>query len=195
MTAATDVRRGRRHPRRRPAQDLRRPGRRRRRQLRGPAGRGVRPARPERRRQDDDRRGPRGPAPARLRRGLGPGRRRDPRGRTSSEARIGVSLQTAALYPKLNGGRGPRPVPRLLSERPARSSELIELMDLGEKRRTADAGPLGRPAPAAVGRPRARQRPGAGLPRRADDRHGPGRAAGAVGRRPGPQGSRAGRSC
>ena len=66
MSDRAGRRRGARHPRRRPAQDVRRDARRRRGQLRGPAGRRLRAARAERRGQDDDRRGPRGPARARL---------------------------------------------------------------------------------------------------------------------------------
>ena len=52
--------RGTSDPRTRPAQELRRPRGRARHRLRGRARRGVRPARPQRRRQDDDRRDPRG---------------------------------------------------------------------------------------------------------------------------------------
>ena len=90
---------------------------------------------PERRRQDDDRRGPRGPAQARFGRGLGARRRRRSGGPDELRPRIGVSLQTAALYPKLTVVevldlfRGFYP-----SGRPV--DELVELMDLGEKRTT-----------------------------------------------------------
>ena len=64
-------------------------------------GRGLRPARSQRRRQDDDGRGPRGPPEARWRVG-----RRFSASTSSAtphqlKSRIGVSLQNAALYPKL----------------------------------------------------------------------------------------------
>ena len=65
VTTTSDRRRGARHPRRGPAQALRRDARRRRGQLRGPARDDLRAARAERRRQDDDGRGPGGPPRAR----------------------------------------------------------------------------------------------------------------------------------
>ena len=96
--------------------------------------------------------------------------------------RIGVSLQTAALYPKLTVVEvidlfrsfyaDPRPTAR--ADRRARA------------RRTAqrpDEGAVRRPAPAALGRPGPGQRPGARLPRRADDRPGSGGPPVAVGPR------------
>ena len=97
-------------------------------------------------------------------------------------ARIGVSLQTAALYPKLTVTevltlfRGFYPSGRT-------PEELIALMDLGEKRSTRTQNLSGGQRQ-RLGRPRPGQRPGARLPRRADDRDGPGGAACPVGRRP-----------
>ena len=108
--------------------------------------------------------------------------------------RIGVSLQTAAMYPKLT-------VTELIDlfrsfypkSRP--TAELIEALELGERRNAQTQGPVRRAAPAAGRRPGPRQRPGARLPRRADDRPRSGGAPFAVGPRRGPQGARAGRSC
>ena len=146
----------------------RRPGGRRRR-LRRRARRGLRPARAQRRRQDDDGRDPRGPARPRRRRGHASSAIDVARDADALKPRIGVSLQTAALYPKLT-------VTELIDlfrsfyPRARPTAELIEALDLGERRNAADPGPLRRPAPAAGGRPGPRQRPGAGLPRRADDR-------------------------
>ena len=116
-----------------PGQALRRrPGRRRDR-LRRRRGRGLRAARPQRRGQDDHRRDPRGAADA--------GRRRRPpssaststKGADSLKPRIGVSLQTAALYPKLT-------VVELIDlfrsfyPRSRPTEELIEALELGERR-------------------------------------------------------------
>ena len=94
--------------------------------------------------------------------------------------RIGISLQTASMYPKLT---------------------VVEIIDLfrsfyadlatdrradrharaGRAARCPDQGPVRRPAAAPGGRPRPRQRPRAHLPRRADDRARPGRPALVVG--------------
>ncbi len=89
------------HPRPRSGQALRRrPGGGRHRLRRG-ARRDLRAARPERRRQDDDRRDPGGPATARRRRGRACSGVDVATGADALKPRIGVSLQTAALYPKL----------------------------------------------------------------------------------------------
>ena len=96
--------------------------------------------------------------------------------------RIGVSLQTAALYPKLT-------VTELIdlfasfypSSRP--TGELIDLLELGERRdaRTQELSG-GQRQRLSVG-PGAGERPGAHLPRRADDRSRSRRPAGALGPR------------
>ena len=85
----------------RPGQALRRRQGGRRHRLRGRRRRGLRPARPERRRQDDHRRDPRGPALARTAAGRRCSAWTSRPDADSLKPRIGVSLQTAALYPKL----------------------------------------------------------------------------------------------
>ena len=128
------------------------------------------------------------------RRGDGPRRRRRRPDADALKPRIGVSLQTAALYPKLT-------VTELIdlfrsfypTSRP--TDELIDLLELGERRNARTQELSGGQRQRLARRPGARQRPGAGLPRRADDRPRPGRPAVAVGPRPRPQGARAGRSC
>ena len=126
--------------------------------------------------------------------GDGPRASTSPTGADALKPRIGVSLQTAALYPKLTvvelidlfRSFYPRSAPDRRADRRARARRAAQ---------RPDQGPVGRPAPAAGGRPRPGQRPGAHLPRRADDRPRPGRPAVAVGPRPGAQGATAGRSC
>ena len=100
-------------------------------------------------------------------------------------------LQTAALYPKLTVFE----VLTLFRAFYPSGREPDDLIELWTSAKSADpvAEPLRRPAPAAVRRAGARQQPRARLPRRADDRDGPGRAAGAVGRRPRDPGRRAAR--
>ena len=89
--------------------------------------------------------------------------------------RVGIVLQSCGVQPDLTVAelvemygryhRHPRPV-----------DEVLELVEL-EAKRDERAGKLsGRPAPAARPGARARRRPGADLPRRADDRLRPGRA-------------------
>ena len=81
----------------------------------GRARRGLRPARAERRGQDDDGRDPRGPARAGQRPGEGPrGRRRDRRRRAQATDR-GQPPDRCALS-EADGRRGHRPVPELLPE-------------------------------------------------------------------------------
>ena len=99
-------------------QALRRRAGRRRGLLRGPAGRGVRAARPERCGQDNDRRDARRPAGARLRRAGGPGHRRRPQPRRAQAAGRGHPPDRRALS-EAHGRRGPRPVPELLQALPA----------------------------------------------------------------------------
>ena len=115
-------------------------------------------------------------------------------GAESLKPRIGVSLQTASMYPKLT-------VVEIIdlfrsfyaTSRP--TDELIEHARAGRAARCPDQGPVRRPAAAPGGRPGPRQRPRAHLPRRAHDRAGPSRAAFVVGPDQGPQGARAGRCC
>ena len=132
------------------------------------AGRVLRPARPERRRQDDDDRDPRGAdAPrrrARSRSSAATGERTSGSCASASASRSrrrGFSDKLTvfetldlfrSLYPR---GRDPE---RLLAD-----------LSLEEKQRRARRQALGRPAPAPRGRLRARGRPGDPLPRRADD--------------------------
>ena len=113
---------------------------------------------------------------------------------TSLKPRIGVSLQAAALYPKLT------------------VTELIDLfrsfyprgptdgrVDRRTRARRAeerpDARTLRRPASTTGGGARPGERSGARLPRRTDDRARPGGAAGAVGPGPGPQAEGSARCC
>ena len=111
------------------------------------------------------------------------------RGADELKPRIGVSLQTAALYPKLTVTEVldlfrsfyPRARPTARADRGPRP---------GRAAQRADQCPLRRPAPAAGGRPRTRQRSRARLPRRADDRARSGGAPIAVGPRPGHEGER-----
>ena len=86
--------------------------------------RGLRAARAQRRRQDDDRRDPRGPARARRRRGRRVLGLDVAAGADALKPRIGVSLQTAALYPKLTVAEVIDLFRELLPERPRRPSEL-----------------------------------------------------------------------
>ena len=115
-------------------------------------------------------------------------------GADSLKPRIGVSLQTAAMYPKLT-------VVEIIDlfrsfyPRPAPTDELIDMLELGERRERADQGPVGRPAPASRGRPGAGQRPRAHLPRRADDRVSIRRPGAPCGTSSGASRPTAGRSC
>ena len=98
--------------------------------------------------------------------------------------RIGVTLQTAELYPKLTVIE----VLDLFRSFYSRSLPTSRARRLPRPRREEqgpDEGAVGRPAPAPRRGARPRQRPGGRLPRRADDRARPGRPAIAVGpRRP-----------
>ena len=94
--------------------------------------RGLRPARAERRREDDDRRDPRGLPATRRRRGTGARRRPVARERGHRE-QIGVVLQHSELPPTLSV----REVHRMFAgyyEQPRDVDEVIELVGLGEKR-------------------------------------------------------------
>ena len=97
-----------------------------------PRRRGVRPARPERRRQDDDRRDPRGLPRPRRRRGRG-ARRGPPAGASRAwRERLGVVLQSSSLYANLT----PRESLALFAgyyQRPRDVDEVIEIVGLEEK--------------------------------------------------------------
>ena len=111
------------------------------------------------------------------------------RGADALKPRIGVSLQTAALYPKLTVTEV-LDLFRSFYTRSRPTAELIEALDLGERQERPDPGPVRRATPAAGRRPRPRQRPGARVPRRADDGPRPGRPALALGPRARPEGRR-----
>ena len=102
----------------RPPQELRHRGGRARPVLRGRARRVLRPARPERRRQDHHHRDPRGAARADRGRGRGP---RPALGHATTRRireRIGVCLQETVLSEKLTVRETVRPLPQLLPPRP-----------------------------------------------------------------------------
>ena len=93
--------------------------------------RGLRDARTQRRRQDDDRRVPRGSSRARQWRGPRARPRRG-EGRRALKERIGVSLQTAALYPKLTVTE-PIDLFRSFYPKSRPTAELIEALGLTER--------------------------------------------------------------
>ena len=106
---------------------------------------------------------------------------------TSADAlkpRIGVSLQTAAMYPKLTVTEVVD-LFRSFYVDPRPTEELIDALELGERRNARTARAVRGPAPATGRRPGPRERPRAGLPRRADDGPRPGRPPLALG--PGPR--------
>ena len=153
--------------------------------LRGP-WRGLRPARPQRRGQDDHRRDPGGLPRAlrRRRRGAGP-RPRGTRPRPAAAGRRGAAELWLSPPADPARGRGPRR-PRLpQAARPARD-------DLaggpGGQGRRAHQAALRRPAAAAGPGDGAGRRPRADLPGRAHHRVRPGGPAGGLERRPRPQG-------
>ncbi len=138
--------------------------------LHRPARRGLRPARAERRGQDDDGRDPRGPP------------RRAPRARSASlgidpanggrdyRERIGIVLQEAGFDEEFTVRELVRTV-RVGSTRdagPRRDDRARRASRTRRDARTQD--PVRRPAPSARPRARPRRRPRAALPRRADDR-------------------------
>ncbi len=151
-----------------PAQALRRHPGRGRCLLRGGPGRGVRDARAQRGGQDHDRRDPGRPAGARQRQCAGPGSGRGERGAAAQGAHRRPAPDRGDV-PQPDGHRDHRPVPQLLpplpdDRRPHRGA------GPGRAAGRPDQGPLGRPATAAVGGPRARERARGAVPRRADDR-------------------------
>ena len=109
--------------------------------------------------------------------------------------RIGVVLQSSAMYETLTVDRDARACSPATTASRGRSDEVIELVGLEEKRDDARAAALRRPAAPARPRPRARRRPGADLPRRADDRLRPRAPAAAPGRRSAACAASARRSC
>ena len=150
----------------------RRAGRRRARPRR--AGRlGLRPARAERRRQDDDAAAHDRARPAdRRRRPRSTARRVDPRDRAGAGAAIGVLDQDPRYYGWMTGPRARRPRrpaagPRARATPRTRAAETLELVGLADAADPPDRRLLGRDAPAARDRPGARRRPQAADPRRA----------------------------
>ena len=107
--------------------------------------------------------------------------------------RIGVTLQTAELYPKLTVVEV-LDLFRSFYSRTLPTEQLIEFLDLGERSGAQTKAAVGRPAPAPGGRPGPGQRPRGRLPRRADDRSRSGRPALAVGPGRAPPANRARRS-
>ena len=147
--------------------------------FRGPPRRGVRPARPQRGGQDDDRRDPRGlPQPqrrSRVRARLRPGQ---PRPRPAGAD--GDRAAELGHLPVPDGARVGRALGGLLPAPARRRGGHLDRRPRAE-RRAARQQALGRPA--APARPRARAGRGsrAGLPRRADHRLRPRRAPRRVG--------------
>ena len=175
-------RRGTGHPRARPGQALRRhPGRRRHRLRRGARARSSacsgRTARARPRRSRSSRACGR---PTAARRSSSAST--SPTGADALKPRIGVSLQTAALYPKLTVVEV-IDLFRSFYPNPRPTDELIDLLELGERRNAQTQVLSGGQRQRLVDRPRPRQRPGARLPRRADDGAGSGGTTVAVGHR------------
>ena len=146
------------------------------------ARRVLRPARPQRRRQDDHDRDPRRadstPTPARSRCSA---RRWDARRDASCASGIGISLQETQLSEKLTVRETRAPLPLASTARaaiPTRCSRSV--VARGEARR-ARRQALRRAEAAAGRRLRAGRRPGAAVPRRADDRPRSAVAAAALG--------------
>ena len=150
-------------------------------QLRDRRGRALRPARPERRRQDDDDQdADHAPDPD-----LGRG--------TRARARRGQGRALGARADRLRLRRRPRPLraalgarqPPLLRRALRRRAEAAAAADRRAARARRPQGPregarrglLPRDAPAAPHRARPAPRPAGRLPRRADDRRRPGRRA------------------
>ena len=162
-------------------------------QLRRRARRGLRPAGAERCRQDDDGGDPRGLPPARRRRRRGAGSR--PRARRHGTAR--ADRRRAAIVGAARRADRPRGAPdvrRVL--RPAtRHRRGDRARRAGGEVRCAGEDALGRPEAAPRSRRRARRRPGARLPRRADNGFRSVRTPHGVGARPVAARARARRSC
>ena len=165
----------------RASQELRRGRGRRRHQLHRRAGRGVRPARPERRRQDDDGRDPRGlPHPRRRRRDRARGRPRERRlGAARADRRRPPGVGHAG---RADGARGAPDVRRVLREAARHRRGDRARRPRGEVRR-AGKDALGRAETPARPRHRTRRRPRAPVPRRADHRFRSGRAPHGLGAR------------
>src|SRR5438105_5538873 len=142
----------------------------------------LRPAGPQRRRQDDDGGNPRRSERAECGRRRGAGHALGARrARAAAEARRLAAGDAPAG--QADGGGEPAHVPLLLSARaPARRSPRVGRPC--RQARIVDGASLRRAETAPRRRLRAGQRPGIALPRRADHRPGSAVAAAAVGRRP-----------
>ena len=160
----------------------------------GRAGRGVRPARSERRRQDHDGRDPRGLPHARRGHGVACSvSTRSPTAR-ALRPRIGVMLQEGGLYPGLR----PLELLQLFAayyDDPADPDALLDLVGLRDSVGTYGAPAVGRSGAAAVARVRARRPARGRVPRRADRGHGPARPRDDLAARPRPARRGARRSC
>ena len=165
----------------------------RRRLVRHRAGRDVRAARPERRRQDDDHRDPRGlPRPHRRR---GPRARGRPgTGGVDWKARLGIVLQIERRGRHRDGPRAAHPL-RLLLPATRATSTRRSTRSASRRRRSAHPRALRRPAAPSGCRARHHRAPRAAVPRRADDRLRPGGAAPVLGPDPRRSRRRARRSC
>ena len=161
--------------------------------LRGRGRRGLRPARPERRREDDDGRDPRGLPAARRRRRvrarLRPGSKRA--GVPGADRRRPAAVRAVARADRARGAPDlrrllPAPPRRRRGDRPRRA---------GREAGRAGEDALRRAEAAARSRRRPRRRPRARLPRRADDRLRPGGAPERLGARSARSASWARRSC
>ena len=145
-------------------------------------GRGLRAARPQRRRQDDDRRDPRGLPRADGGRGRGPRPRSRRSGAPTSRTGSASSCSRPASTPT---SRSPRPSTLYAGYYPRRGplDEVIELVGLDGEAEHAREQALRRAAAPPRRRGGARRRSGAAVPGRADDRLRPGRPAQRVGDR------------
>ena len=175
--------------RRRPSKAIRRRGRRGRARPHRRRGRVLRPARSERRGQDDDDRDLRGAHSARRGSVEVLGQRWD-RDERALRERLGIQLQETKLAEKLTVEETVR-LFRSFYARGREIDEVIDIVQLDEKRR-ARVGKLSRrPEAAARARLCARRRSRAALSRRADHRPRSAVAAPALGPHHGAQGERA----
>ena len=164
-----------------------------------PTGHRARPARTQRRRQDHHRPHPHHPPEARRRLGRGRRGRRAGARRATVRRRIGLSGQYAAVDEYLTGFENLDMIGRLYhlgrKQSRERARELLAAFRLEDAGDRPVQDVLGRHAPPARPRGRARGGPAGALPRRADHRARPARPHRHVGGHPGPRRRRARRSC
>ena len=164
-----------------------------------PEGIGLRPARPERRRQDDDGRHPVHPHPRRRRRGPQSAGTTSSPSRTRVRAAIALTGQFSAVDDLLTGAENLRLMADLLHvgrrEGRRRAADLLERFDLVDAADRVPQHLLRRHAPAARPRDGAHGRPARRLPRRADHRASTRAAAGPCGTSSARSSPTASRSC